>query len=69
MVTPVRYLHAHAMNGTISEGKNADLIVLNKSKRININNTRTIEGVFLKGTWLDRSAIDAMLQQVEAAYK
>jgi imidazolonepropionase-like amidohydrolase len=57
------------MEGTISEGKNADLVLLNKNPLTDIKNTKTIEGVFLKGKWYDRSKIDLMLKQVEAAFK
>jgi len=64
-ITPARYLNTMASEGTISEGKNANLVLLNKNPLENINNTRTIEGVMLKGEWLDRQQLDAMLLEVE----
>jgi hypothetical protein len=68
-VNPARYLDTYSMEGTISEGKNADLVLLNKNPLTDIKNTMTIEGVFLKGKWFDRSKINLMLKQVEAAYR
>ncbi|HZH99972.1 MAG TPA: amidohydrolase family protein, partial [Flavisolibacter sp.] len=68
-VNPARYLHTYSMNGTISEGKYADLVLLNKNPLVDINNTKAIEGVFLKGKWFDRGMLDTMLKEVEAAYK
>jgi imidazolonepropionase-like amidohydrolase len=68
-VNPARYLHTYSMTGTISEGKYADLVLLNKNPLTDINNTKAIEGVFLKGKWFDRITLDAMLKEVEAAYR
>jgi imidazolonepropionase-like amidohydrolase len=53
-----------AMEGTISEGKNANLVLLNKNPLENIANTKTIDGVMLKGKWFDRDQLDAMLLEV-----
>jgi imidazolonepropionase-like amidohydrolase len=68
-VNPARYLHTYSMNGIISEGKYADLVVLNKNPLADINNTKAIEGVFLKGKWFNRGMLDMMLKEVEAAYR
>jgi len=64
-ITPARYLNVMASEGTISEGKNANLVLLNKNPLEDIKNTQTIEGVMLKGKWLDRQQLDAMLLEVE----
>jgi len=62
-VTAAKYLDAFDLEGTISEGKNANLVLLNKNPLEDIKNTTTIEGVMLKGEWLDRARLDAMLKE------
>ncbi|AEM71732.1 amidohydrolase [Allomuricauda ruestringensis DSM 13258] len=64
-MTPARYLGSMAMEGTISEGKNANMVLLNKNPLKDIKNTKTIEGVILKGKWLDRDQLDVLLEEVE----
>lgn len=64
-VTPARYLDTLATEGTISEGKSANLVLLNKNPLEHIANTKSIEGVVLKGKWLDRDQLDSLLKQVE----
>lgn len=64
-ITPARYLNTMASEGTISEGKNANLVLLNENPLEDIKNTKNIEGVMLKGKWLDRKQLDAMLLEVE----
>lgn len=62
-VTPAKYLDVFDQEGTISVGKNANLVLLNKNPLEDIKNTTTIEGVMLKGQWLDRTQLDAMLKE------
>ncbi|MGZ5254478.1 MAG: hypothetical protein ACXWV4_08970 [Flavitalea sp.] len=57
------------MEGTISEGKRANLLLLNKNPLTDIKNTQSIEGVFLKGKWFDKKSLESLLQQVETAYR
>ena len=64
-VTPARYLDTLATEGTISEGKSANLVLLNKNPLEHIANTKSIEGVILKGEWLDRPQLDSLLKEVE----
>jgi imidazolonepropionase-like amidohydrolase len=68
-VNPARYLETFAMEGTITEGKNANLVLLNKNPLENIENTREIEGVFLKGTYYERRKLIQMLKEVEETFK
>jgi imidazolonepropionase-like amidohydrolase len=65
-LTPARYLGSMAMEGTITEGKNANLVLLNKNPLEDIKNTKTIEGVLLKGKWLNRDQLDSFLKEVES---
>ncbi|MBO0331381.1 M61 family metallopeptidase [[Muricauda] lutisoli] len=64
-IVPARYLDVLASEGTISEGKNANLVLLNKNPLEDIGNTKSIEGVMLKGTWFSRDKLDTMLLEVE----
>lgn len=50
--------------GTIEPGKRADLVLLSADPTADIANTRTISGVMLRGKWLDRAALDAMLADI-----
>ena len=68
-VNPARYLQTYASEGTITEGKHANLVLLNSNPLDDIRNTRAIEGVFLNGEWFDRARLDKMLQEVEEAFK
>lgn len=68
-VEPARYLGVYGVQGTISEGKNADLVLLNKNPLEDIKNIRSIDGVMLKGKWIDQENISSMLKEVEASFK
>jgi hypothetical protein len=50
--------------GSVSEGKLANLLLLDKNPLENIENTKSISGVFLKGAWYDHKALDNMLREV-----
>ena len=65
-MTPARYLGSIATEGTITVGKNANLVLLNKNPLEDIKNTKTIEGVLLKGEWLGRDQLDSLLKEVES---
>jgi imidazolonepropionase-like amidohydrolase len=45
--------------GTVAVGKSADFIVLDANPLDNINNTRKISDVYLRGKKLDRAAMRA----------
>jgi len=53
--------------GTIEPGKLADLVLLDANPLDDIANTRKIQAVVLAGRYLDRAALDRMLQGVEKA--
>lgn len=64
-VVPARYLNTISQSGTVSEGKFADLVLLEKNPLENIRNTKTIVGVVIKGEWFDREKLDNLLLEVE----
>ena len=68
-VNASRYLDSYPLEGTITEGKNANLVLLNKNPLNDIRNTKEIEGVMLHGKWFDRNELDKMLLEVENAFK
>ncbi|WP_158085254.1 amidohydrolase family protein [Niastella vici] len=68
-VTPARYLGRFASEGTITVGKNANLVLLDKNPLDDIKNTTSIAGVFLRGQWFNRKKLDLMLSEVEQAFK
>lgn len=59
---PARWLASDA--GEIAIGKRADLVLLDRDPLANVAATRAIRGVMLRGRWVDRAALDAMLEQV-----
>lgn len=64
-VVPAQFLGKFAVEGTISEGKNANFVLLNNNPLEDIRNTKDIEGVMLKGQWLNREKLDLLLREVE----
>ena len=61
-VTPSRWLGIADRQGTVAVGQRADLILLRDDPLADISNTRNIDGVFVRGSWLDRARLDAMLE-------
>lgn len=53
-------------SGDIAVGKVADIVLLDRNPLQDINATRAIHAVVLKGDYLDRAALDAMLAGVRA---
>jgi len=51
--------------GIIDLGAQADLVILNKNPLENISNISSIEGVLLKGKYLDREKLDELLDQAK----
>ncbi|WP_051260879.1 amidohydrolase family protein [Algoriphagus marincola] len=63
-VTPARYLGTQALEGSISPGKNANLVLLNSNPLEDIQSTQKIAAVILNGKFMDRNALDSLLQEV-----
>jgi imidazolonepropionase-like amidohydrolase len=55
--------------GSVEEGKLASLILLNKNPLENIENTKTIETVIIRGKVYNREALDLMLEQAKSNAK
>jgi imidazolonepropionase-like amidohydrolase len=66
---PARFLGLEKDSGTIEEGKIADLVLLDGDPLADIHNTAKISSVFAPGKEFDRTALDQMLQQAQAAAK
>src|SRR5690606_14669299 len=56
-VNPARWLGRSDL-GVVAEGARADLVLVGGDPTANVAATRAIEGVMLRGEWLDRAALD-----------
>ena len=63
------YLGETAEWGTVAPGQRADLLLLDADPRQDVRHTRAISGLVLRGGWLPRARLDAMLAEVEAAVR
>ena len=61
-VYPAVFLNRQHDYGDVREGLLADLVLLKKNPLLDINNTRKIDAVIINGRFLDRKALDALLQ-------
>jgi imidazolonepropionase-like amidohydrolase len=57
---PARFLRQSDRIGTVTLGKEADLLLLDRDPLADIANTRAIDTVILRGRVLDRKELDAM---------
>ena len=64
-VNPATFLEMNNRTGTISIGKEADLVLLNKNPLEDINNTRSITGVSSGNSWLNRDDIQKLLEEAK----
>jgi imidazolonepropionase-like amidohydrolase len=60
------YFGTSDRTGTVSAGKQADLILLEGNPLENITNTRKIAGVVVRGRWIPRTEIEAKLASYAA---
>jgi imidazolonepropionase-like amidohydrolase len=61
---PARYLGLADSLGTIAAGKFAELVLLDANPLENIRNVARVQAVWRGGRYLDRPAIDAMLERM-----
>ena len=66
-VNPAKYLDMQQSVGTIQPGAVADLVLLDANPLSDIRNTATIRAVVANGRYFDRTRLDQMLTQAEAA--
>lgn len=64
-VSPARFFGHDNEYGAVEEGLVADLILLDANPMTDIDNSRRIHGVMLRGRWLPRSELDALLARFE----
>lgn len=66
-VNPAVYFGDARRFGTVAEGVEADLVLLDDNPLENIASTQRIHGVMLRGRWLDRRELDRMLDRFRRA--
>jgi imidazolonepropionase-like amidohydrolase len=64
-VNPARYFGLEATLGRVEPGMQADLILLDHNPLEDIDHSRRIHGVMLRGRWLPRETLDTMLARFE----
>ena len=65
-VNPADYLGISSRAGSVEEGKNADLILLDENPLENVSNVRKLKAVIKKGVVFNRVKLDAMLEEVRS---
>ena len=65
-LNPARFMGQENDFGTVTEGKVADLVVLDADPLQDVRNTTRIAAVIFDGTFIPRSDLDAMLSHAEA---
>jgi imidazolonepropionase-like amidohydrolase len=65
-VNAARFYQAEGVFGTIREGLEADLVLLEGNPLEDIAQVRRIAGVMVRGRWLDRGELDAKLDALAA---
>lgn len=65
-VNVARHLGLEAEAGTVAVGKRADLILLEADPLQDIGAVTRLAGVMVAGRWLDRTALDARLEEMAA---
>lgn len=61
-VNPALWAGLEGEAGVVAVGARADLVLLERNPLKDIHNSRSIEAVVREGRWLDRTALDAMLE-------
>ncbi|RPH26918.1 MAG: hypothetical protein EHM93_19385 [Bacteroidales bacterium] len=65
-LNPAKFMNKKADFGSVEVGKVASLVLLNKNPLDNIENTKTIETVIVRGKIYSRKALDLMLEQAKS---
>ncbi len=63
------FLRREATMGTVDEGKNADLVLLDANPIADVANLSKIAAVFLKGKCLSKQALEKLKSDVAETYR
>ncbi|WP_299682601.1 amidohydrolase family protein [uncultured Dokdonia sp.] len=63
-INPAKFFTAQDEYGVIKEGLSADLVLLNSNPLKNAKHLKNLAGVFVKGEWLSKEAIDKRLNEI-----
>jgi len=63
-IKPAEYFGQSDIFGQVLEGLEADLILLSENPLENIENLKSVEGVFVRGRWIDIKMIDDRLLEI-----
>jgi imidazolonepropionase-like amidohydrolase len=63
-----QFMNRESTMGTVDEGKNADLVLLDANPVVDAANLDKISAVFLRGKYLSKAALDKMKSDVAAFY-
>ena len=66
---PAEWLGAAETFGTVAEGRRADLLLLDADPLTDVGNASKLAGVMLRGRWLPRSELQAMLDRAAPRYR
>lgn len=61
---PAQCLGREEEFGTVAVGRRADLLLLAADPLLDVDNARAIEGVMLRGRWLERAELERMLAEL-----
>ena len=65
---PARFLDEEGRHGVITPGAEASFVLLRANPIVDIAHTREIEGVMVRGRWLDRGFLDDRLTEIRERY-
>lgn len=68
-VNPARFFGVADRLGAIDDGKTASMVLVRQDPLLDVRHAREVAGVFLRGRWFDRGALDGVLEQVRATAK
>jgi Amidohydrolase family len=68
-LNPAEFLNRQTTMGTVDEGKNADLVLLDSNPIADVSSLDKISGVVLRGKYFSKEAIERMKSDIAAAYK
>jgi imidazolonepropionase-like amidohydrolase len=68
-INGARFLGRGARAGTVERGRGADLVILDRDPLRDVRATRAIHAVVLRGAYLDRAALDALLADAKRAVR